>query len=195
MTDDTILEQVRSGAPVEFKIEELVIDPDNGDKTIVHHFAIRQMTPAERDRLNYVEVKLRDKIMTDYRAEGLHMQPVSDELQEMIDLYTAAQEQAYQAALKANNQDAAIAAARNLDEAPDQWPKSLAHERALTAVKRADRRWALENLLEGDRETFKRLTNPEPLSHDIVNEALTRWLELTTFDPNSNGRKQSEPAS
>lgn len=64
MTDQSsILEQVRSGAPVEFEIDG-------------HKFAIRQMTPAERDRLNYVEVKLRDRIMADYRAEGLDKQPV-----------------------------------------------------------------------------------------------------------------------
>ena len=180
--EQSILEQVRSGAPVEFEIDG-------------HKFAIRQMTPAERDRLNYVEVKLRDRIMADYRAEGLDKQPVSDELQEMIDLYTASLEQAYQAALEANDQDAAIAAARSLEEAPAQWPKTLAHERANSAVKRADRRWALDHLLDGDREQFRRLTAPEPLSHDDVNEALTRWLELTTFDPNSNGRRQNEHVS
>jgi chemotaxis regulatin CheY-phosphate phosphatase CheZ len=66
--ENGILEQVRSGAPVEFEIDG-------------HKFAIRQMTPTERDRLNYVEVKLRDKIMADYRADGLDKQPVSDELQ------------------------------------------------------------------------------------------------------------------
>ena len=180
MTDEnSILEQVRSGAPVEFEIDG-------------HKFAIRQMTPTERDRLNYVEVKLRDKIMADYRADGLDKQPVSDELQEMIDLYTASLEQAYQAALAANDQEAAIAAARSMEEAPSTWPRSLAQERANTAVKRADRRWALDHLLEGGREEFRRLTAPEPLSHDTVNEALARWFELTTFDPNSNGRKQNE---
>jgi hypothetical protein len=180
--ENGILEQVRSGAPVEFEIDG-------------HKFAIRQMTPTERDRLNYVEVKLRDKIMADYRADGLDKQPVSDELQEMIDLYTASLEQTYQAALAANDQEAAIAAARSLEEAPASWPRSLAQERANTAVKRADRRWALDHLLEGDREEFRRLTAPEPLSHDTVNEALTRWFDLTTFDPNSNGRKQNEQGS
>lgn len=183
MTDEiSLLDQVRSGAPVEFEIDG-------------HTFALRQMTPAERDRLNLVEVKLRDRIMVDYRAEGLDKQPVSDELQGMIDLYMASLEQAYQAALAANDQDAAIAAARSMEEAPAQWPRTLAHERANNAVKRADRRWALDHLLDGDRGEFRRLTAPEPLSHDVVNEALTRWLELTTFDPNSNGRRQNEHAS
>lgn len=168
---------VRSGAPVRFEIDG-------------HEFALRQMTPAERDKLNYVELRLRDRIMADYRADGLDKQPISDDMQTMIDLYMAALEQAYKAALEADDQAAAIAAARDMEQAPLNWPTSLAQERANSAVKRADGRWAIDNLLEGDKAKFRELTAPEPLSHDAVNEALARWMELTTFDPNSHTRKQ-----
>ena len=168
---------VRSGAPVRFEIDG-------------HEFALRQMTPAERDKLNYVELRLRDRIMADYRADGLDKQPISDDMQTMIDLYMAALEQAYKAALEADDQAAAIAAARDMEQAPLNWPTSLAQERANSAVKRADGRWAIDNLLEGDKAKFRELTAPEPLSHAVVNEALARWMELTTFDPNLHTRKQ-----
>ena len=183
MSDEfNVLEMVRSGAPVEFEIEG-------------HEFALRQMTPTERDALNYVETRLRDKVLADYRADGLDKQPISDELQAMIDVYSASLDRTYQAALEANDQQAAIEAAREMEEIPQRWPRTLAHERANAAVKRADGRWAIENLLNGDREAFRRLTAPEPLSHDAVIEALARWQQLATFDPNSNGREPSAPAS
>ena len=177
-----VLEMVRSGAPVEFEIDG-------------HKFALRQMTPTERDRLNYVETRLRDKVLADYRADGLDKQPVSDELQALIDVYKASLDRTYQDAIEANDHEAAIAAARELEDIPLRWPRTLAHERANAAVKRTEGRWAIDNLLDGDREAFRRLTAPEPLSHDAVIEALSRWQQLATFDPNSNGREQSAPAS
>ncbi len=173
---------VRSGAPVKFEIDG-------------HEFALRQMTPAERDKLNYVELRLRDRIMADYRADGLDKQPISDDMQTMIDLYMAALEQAYKAALEADDQAAAIAVARDMEQAPLNWPTSLAQERANSAVKRADGRWAIDNLLEGDKAKFRELTAPEPLSHDAVKDALEQWRELATFDPNLHTRKQLEPTS
>lgn len=183
MSDEfDVLEMVRSGAPVEFEIEGEL-------------FALRQMTPAERDKLNYVETRLRDKVLADYRADGLDKQPVSDELQGLINLYTASLERTYNDAIEAGDQQAAIEAARDMEAIPLRWPKTLAHERANAAVKRADGRWAIDNLLDGDKEAFRRLTAPEPLSHDAVIEALGKWQQLATFDPNSNGREQSAPAS
>lgn len=177
-----VMEKVSDGSPIEFEID--------GEQ-----FALRQMTPAERDRLNYVETRTRDNVLADYRADGLDKQPISDELQALIDVYTATLERTYQDAIAANNQQEAIDAARELEEIPLRWPRDLAHERANAAVKRADGRWAIDNLLDGDREAFRRLTAPEPLSHDAVIEALGKWQQLATFDPNSNGREQSAPAS
>ena len=118
MSDEfNVLEMVRSGEPVEFEIDG-------------HKFAIRQMTPTERDRLNYTETRLRDKVLADYRGDGLDKQPISDELQALIDVYTATLERTYQDAIAANNQQEAIDAARELEEIPLRWPRDLAHERA-----------------------------------------------------------------
>ena len=178
MSDEwDVIEMVRSGAPVEFEIDG-------------HAFALRQMTPAERDRLNYIETKTRDKVLADYRADGLDKQPVSDEMQSLIDMYLKTFEDAYQEAMKAGDNEAAIQAARDMDEVPQRWPKNLAQERANAAVRRTVGRWAVENLLDGDRAEFRRLTAPEPLSHEAVIAALGRWQELATFDPNSHGRGQ-----
>ena len=190
-----VIGMVQSGAPVAFEITEIVIDDDGNEVTKAHKFALRQMTPTERDKLNYIETKLRDRIMTDYRAEGLDKQPVSDDLQAMIDAYLGAMEAEYQKALEDGNQEAAINAAREMENAPKNWPQNLAQQRANAAVKRADGRWAVENLLNGDRAAFNRLTNPEPLSHDAVKDALEKWQKLATFDPNSNGHRQSAPVS
>lgn len=172
-----VIEMVRSGAPVEFEIDG-------------HEFAIRQMTPAERDKLNYIETRTRDRVLADYRADGLDEQPVSDELQARIDVYLAVLDAQYKQALEDGDQETAIQAARDMDEVPQQWPQNLAQERANAAVRRTDGRWALENLLEGDKGAFRRMTAPEPLSHDAVIVALSRWQELATFDPNSSGRSQ-----
>lgn len=178
MSDEwDVIEKVRDGSPVEFEIDG-------------HAFALRQMTPAERDRLNYIETKTRDKVLADYRADGLDKQPVSDEMQAIIDVYLSTLEYAYQEALAADDHEAAIQAARDMDEVPQRWPKNLAQERANAAVRRTVGRWAVENLLDGDRATFQRLTAPEPLSHDAVMVALARWQELATFDPNLHGRSQ-----
>ena len=97
-----VIEMVRSGAPVEFEIDG-------------HEFAIRQMTPAERDKLNYIETRTRDRVLADYRADGLDEQPVSDELQARIDVYLAVLDAQYKQALEDGDQETAMQAARDMD--------------------------------------------------------------------------------
>ncbi len=178
MTDNLdIIERVRSGEPVEFVI---------GD----HRFALRQLSPAERDRLYYIETRARDKALADYRADGLDKQPVSDAMQEMQALYLAALEQAYQAALAEGDDETAIQAARDIEEAPARWPTTLAQERANEWVQRTMARWVVDNLLTGDRAAFVQATMPDPLTHTAVIDALAEWQRLAMFDPNSRRRGQ-----
>ena len=177
MSDFDVLTWIVSGDPVPFEIDGV-------------SFALRQPTPLEMDRARLAQQRAADRALADYRADGLDKQPISDELQSMIDMYMAALEQAYKAALEADDQAAAIAVARDMEQAPLNWPTSLAQERVNAAVKRADGRWALDNLLEGDKAKFRELTAPEPLSHDAVKDALEQWRELSTFDPNLHTRKQ-----
>lgn len=178
MTDNLdIIERVRSGEPVEFVI---------GD----HRFALRQLSPAERDRLYYIETRARDKALADYRADGLDKEPVSDAMRETMALYMAALEQAYQFALAEDDDETAIQAARDMEEAPSRWPANLAQERANEWVRRTMARWVVDNLLVGERAVFVEATLPDPLTHTAVIDALAEWQKLAMFDPNSPRRSQ-----
>jgi hypothetical protein len=181
LTDAEIVEWVMSAKPVPFEIDG-------------HEFSLRQMKPAERDRLNYVEKKTRDKVMADYRADGLDKLPVSDELTEGIRIYNEALEYAYQQASASGDVEATKQAALDMEQ-PLAWPTDLAHERANEEVNRASARWMVDNLLDGDRGAFDRLTAPDPLNHDAVLEALATLRKRSTHDPNFNGRRQSVPQS
>lgn len=167
---------VMSGAPVEFEID--------GQK-----FALRQMTPAERDRLSYLETKEHDRVLAEYRAAGMGEQPMSDDMQDARRAYEAMLEQTYQQAFKAGDDETAKQAARDLED-DSLWPRSLAHERANTFVQRLDGRWFVDNLLEGDRAAFVLLTKPDPLVHGPVIEAVAKLRTISQYVPNSNGRKQ-----
>lgn len=167
---------VMSGAPVEFEIE--------GEK-----FALRQMTPAERDRLSYLETKEHDRVLAEYRAAGLGDLPMSDDMQDARRAYEAMLEQTYQAALKAGDDETAKQAAYDMEDT-SVWPRSLAHERANTFVTRLDGRWFVDNLLTGDRARFNELTKPDPLLHDAVIDAVAKLRRVSQYIPNSNGRRQ-----
>lgn len=181
LTDAEIIEWVMSARPVPFEIDG-------------HEFALRQMKPAERDRLNYVEKKTRDKVMADYRADGLDKLPISDELVEGMRIYNEALEQAYQEASKSGDAEATRQAALEMEK-PLAWPTSLAQERANEEVNRAAERWMVDNLLDGDKAEFARLTAPDPINHYKVAEAVATLRRLTNHDPNLNGRRQSVPPS
>lgn len=167
---------VMSGAPVVFEIGG-------------HEFALRQMTPAERDRLSYLETKEHDRVLAEYRAAGLGEQPMSDDMQDARRAYEAMLEQTYQAALASGDDDTAIQAARDLEDG-SMWPRSLAHERANTFVQRLDGRWFVDNLLEGDKAAFAMLTKPDPLVHGPVIDAVAKLRTISQYVPNSNGRRQ-----
>lgn len=167
---------VMSGAPVEFEID--------GEK-----FALRQMTPAERDRLSYLETKEHDRVLAEYRAAGLGEQPMSDDMQNTRLAYEAMLEQTYKQALAADDMDTAKQAAYDMEDT-SIWPQSLAHQRANTFVMRLDGRWFVDNLLEGDRVAFATLTKPDPLLHDAVIEAVAKLRKISQYIPNSNGRRQ-----
>ena len=167
---------VMSGAPVEFEID--------GER-----FALRQMTPAERDKLSKLETMEHDRVLAEYRAAGLGDQPMSDELQDAKRVYMAALEDAYIKAIEDGDQEAALQAARDMEDG-SMWPRSLAHERANTFVSRLDGRWMADNLLDGDRAEFVKLTRPDPLLHDAVIEAVAKLRQLSQYVPNFNGRRQ-----
>lgn len=177
MSDEfDVTAMVMSGAPVEFEID--------GER-----FALRQMTPAERDRLSYLETKEHDRVLAEYRKDGMGELPMSDDMQDTRRAYEAMLEYTYQAALKADDQEAAKQAAYDMEDA-SIWPQSLAHQRANTFVTRLDGRWFVDNLLDGDRAKFNELTRPDPLLHDAVIEAVAKLRRLSQYIPNSNGRRQ-----
>lgn len=165
-----------SGAPVEFEID--------GER-----FALRQMTPAERDRLSYLETKEHDRVLAEYRKDGLGELPMSDDMQEARRAYEAMLEMTYAQAIEAGDMEAAKQAAYDIEDTAI-WPRSLAHERANTFVSRFDGRWFVDNLLDGDRAKFNELTRPDPLLHDAVIDAVAKLRKLSQYVPNSNGRKQ-----
>lgn len=173
---DNVTEMIVTGAPVEFEIGGV-------------RFAFRQMRPAERDRLSYLETKENDRVLAEYRAAGLGDLPMSDETQDAKRAYDAMLEAAYTKALEAGDMDAAKQTAFDMED-QSIWPRSLAHERANAFVARLDARWTIDNLLDGDRAEFERLTRPDPLRHDAVIEALALHRRLSQYDPNSNGRRR-----
>jgi hypothetical protein len=172
-----IMEQVRAGLPVPFEIAGVA-------------FALRQPRPAERDRLNAVETLAYDQTLASYRAAGLGAEPVSDSSMAVRRAMLEALEQDYQDANAANDGPAARQAAQDMQDIEANWPNSLAEERAREATRRASGRWIVDNMLDGDRAEFARLTAPEPLNHMAVMEALDALRRLMTFDPNSAGRRQ-----
>lgn len=180
---------VLSGAPVEFEIVEIVKDEDGNDTEKVRKFALRQMTPTERDRLSYLETKEHDRVLAEYRAAGLGEQPMSDEMQDAKRAYDAMLEQSYRAAIEAGDMEAAKQAAFDMEDT-SLWPRSLAQERANTFVSRLDGRWFVDNLLDGDRGKLNELTKPDPLLHDAVIEAVAKLRKLSQYVPNSSGRRQ-----
>lgn len=167
---------VMSGAPVEFEID--------GER-----FALRQMTPAERDKLSRLETMEHDRVLAEYRAAGMGDQPVSDELQDAQRVYLATLEAAYANAIETGDQEAAKQAAYDMEDM-SIWPRSLAHERANTFVSRLDARWFIDHLLDGDRAKFNELTRPDPLMHDVVIDAVAKLRRLSQYVPNSGGRRQ-----
>lgn len=192
---------VMSGAPVEFELVEIVKDEDGNEVEKSHKFGLRQMTPRERDRLSYIETKERDRVLAEYRADGLGELPMSDDMQEAKRSYDAMLEQTYQGAVKLMNdetsddtvkraaQEAAKQAAIDMEDT-SIWPRSLAHERASDAVDVFEWRWVVENLLEGDRDKFVKLTIPDPRIYPNVVTAMKRWRQVTQYVPNSNGRRR-----
>ena len=62
--------------------------------------------------------------------------------------------------MKANNKDAAAPLAEDMEAM--NWPANLAEERAREDARRTTARWVIENLLEGDREEFRKATAPDP---------------------------------
>lgn len=182
MSDEfDIMAMVMSGAPVGFEIDG-------------QRFALRQMTPAERDRLSYLETREFDRVLAEYRAAGLGDQPMSDDMQDARRAYAAVLEATYSAAFESGDMEAARQAAYDMEDAT-LWPRSLAHERANQFVARLDARWTIDNLLDGDRDALTRLTLPDPLLHDAVIEALAKHRRLSQYVPNSSGRRLSVPTS
>ena len=177
MSDEfDVVSIVMSGAPIEFEIE--------GEK-----FGLRQMTPAERDRLSYLETKEHDRVLAEYRADGLGDLPMSDDMQDARRAYEAMLEQTYTKAIEAGDMEAAKQTAYDLEDT-SMWPRSLAHERANTFVTRLDGRWFVDNLLTGDKAKFAELTRPDPLLHDAVIDAVAKLRRVSQYVPNSNGRRQ-----
>ena len=171
-----VIETILSGEPIPLTI---------GEQT----WQLRQPRPLEVDKMRRAQTLAYDSVMKDYRAAGMADEPVSKGMADLIAKYNAAQDTAYVEAMKANNKDAARAALEDMEKM--NWPANLAEERAREDARRTTARWVIENLLEGDREEFRKATAPDPLNHSDVVAAVTKMLALINHDPNLNGPKAS----
>ena len=184
-----IAEITAEGLAVMVTETKTVKDEDGNEVEKSHKFGLRQMTPAERDRLSYLETKEHDRVLAEYRKDGLGELPMSDDMQEARRAYNAMLEMTYAQAIEAGDMEAAKQAAIDMEDT-SIWPRSLAHERASDAVDVFEWRWVVENLLEGDRDKFVKLTIPDPRIYPNVVTAMKRWRQVTQYVPNSNGRRR-----
>jgi hypothetical protein len=176
-TEFEVLEWIVSGKPVPFEIDGM-------------EFALRQPTPVEMDRMRLAQTRAHDKVMAEYRADGMDKEPVTAGLLETQRIYREALEAAYQQANADNDGEAARKAAEDMEDVDRLWPKNLAEERARDHARRTLARWMVDNLLNGSRDDLRRLTAPDPLAHDAVVTATQQMLQIINHDPNSRRRTE-----
>lgn len=152
-------------------------------------FGLRQPTPLEVDRMQYLQTRAYDRTLADYRADGLGNAPVTDGMAETIRIYNEMQDAAYRKAQADGDTEATIRIAREQEQMARQWPRTLAEERARDHARKTTARWCVDNLLEGDKAIWRELTAPDPLERREVMQAVQRLLALANHDPNSNRRK------
>ena len=153
-------------------------------------FALRQPTPAEMDRLRFAQTRAYDQAYSAYVADGLGDAPITAGAEETLRLYLEALEADYQRANEQGDGAEARRAAEEMDTARQQWPQSLAEERARDHSRRVTARWMLDNLLTGDRDELRRLGAPDSLKREEVIAAVQRMFSIINHDPNLNRRTQ-----
>ena len=172
---------IMSGRPVPLEV-------DGG------HFSLRQPTPAEVDRLRFVQDKSNAWAYNDAARDGLDEAPISAGLEAARGVVLELLERQYKEAEAEGDSDAMRSLDAEISATNTNWPQNRAQELAREYSRRAVARWMVDSLLADEdggtltvkqRREFVNATLPDALGHDAVIEATGRLLQLINYRPNS----------